>query len=205
MILDDKVKKILEEKLFLSVFLKPEEMEYFYKVINHYLLNRSSLEAFSKNLDETIEFYNFLGIEQRDMLSSIAKWPSIIHADKNELFKKYLVLEPVVKFRTGEKDREHILIDHPLDLMTGLDTIFARVMFFKDENNTDKIREERITRRKLLKTTSTEFEESYGLNKIQLLEKYPLTPEMMEEVLTWGNNKELMERYENQNERRRHA
>ena len=52
--LSEELKKILNEKLFLEQFLDEKEIEKFYAMISHYLLNRSTQETFLKNIDETI-------------------------------------------------------------------------------------------------------------------------------------------------------
>ena len=90
--LSEDLKKILNEKLFLEQFLNEKEIEKFYAMISHYLLNRSTKDTFLKNIDETISFFELVGVDYRDMLISIMNWPAIIHANKEELFIKFLML-----------------------------------------------------------------------------------------------------------------
>ncbi len=190
------LKNILEEKLFLSQFLDEKEKEHFFAVISHYLLNRSAIETFLKNIDDTISFFEMVNVDYRDMLISIMNWPAIIHANKEELFIKFLLLANVVSWRTGELARYNILINHPKDLMTGIDTIYARICYLQSEHAKILLRNEGLTRRKILKVTHTEFEEMYRIKKEDLLSKYPFTAEAIREVMDWESNREFVEKYD---------
>ncbi len=194
--LDINLKMELDKRLFLDQFVTPEVKETFFSIIEKYLGNRSRIETFLNNLDGTIEFYELIGIDYADMISSIMNWPAIIHADKKELFVKYLLLADVVSWRTGELARENILVNHPKDLMTGVDTIYARIAYLSTDNGTLLLRNENLTRRKILKVTHNEFEEMYHIDKERLLERFPLTVESLETVKEWDLNRELVERYE---------
>lgn len=194
--LSEDLKQILNNKLFLEQFLNEKEIEKFYAMISHYLLNRSTQETFLKNIDETISFFELVGVDYRDMLISIMNWPAIIHSNKEELFIKFLMLANVVSWRTGELARYNILINHPKDLMTGIDTIYARLTYLQTEHAKVMLRNEGLTRRKILKVTHTEFEEMYRINKEDLLTTYPFTPEALKEIMSWESNREFVERYE---------
>ena len=159
------LKSILNDKLFLEQFLNELEIEKFYEIISGYLKNRSTEETFLKNIDETISFFVLVGVDYRDMLISIMNWPAIIHANKEELFIKFLMLAEIVSWRTGELARMNILINHPKDLMTGIDTIYARISFLSSDSGKALLRNEGITRRKILKVTHTEFEDMYRISK----------------------------------------
>ena len=194
--LSDELKRILNEKLFLEQFLNKDEIDKFYAMISHYLLNRSTQETFLKNIDETISFYELVGVDYRDMLISMMNWPAIIHSNKEELFIKFLLLANVVSWRTGELARYNILINHPKDLMTGIDTIYSRLCYLQSEHAKILLRNEGLTRRKILKVTHNEFEEMYKINKEELLSKFPVTPEAIKEIMSWESNREFVEKYE---------
>lgn len=194
--LSEDLKQILNEKLFLEQFLDEKELEKFYAMISHYLLNRSTIETFLKHIDETIEFFEIVGVDYRDMLISMMNWPAIIHANKEELFIKFMLLADVVSYRTGELARYNILINHPKDLMTGIDTIYSRLCYLQSEHAKALLRNEGITRRKILKVTHTEFEEMYKINKEDLITKYPFTKEALKEIMEWEANREFVEKYE---------
>lgn len=194
--LSEELKRILNEKLFLEQFLNEDEINKFYAMISHYLLNRSTKETFLKNIDATIEFFELVGVDYRDMLISMMNWPAIIHSNKEELFIKFLLLADVVSWRTGELARYNILINHPKDLMTGIDTMYARLCYLQSEHAKVLLRNEGLTRRKILKVTHTEFEEMYKIKKEDLLAKYPFTKEALKEVMEWESNREFVEKYE---------
>jgi hypothetical protein len=194
--LSEDIKRILTEKLFLEQFLNEKEIEKFYAMIEHYLLNRSTTETFLKNIDATIQFFELVGVDYRGMLTSMMNWPAIIHANKDELLIKFMLLADVVSFRTGELARYNILINHPKDLMTGIETIYARLCYLQSEQGKIMLRNEGITRRKVLKVTHSEFEEIYRIKKEDLLERYPFTPDALEDIMHWESNREFVEKYE---------
>lgn len=201
MIIDEELRNVLEEKLFIKEFLSPEDEKRFFEIMAKYLLNRSTIETFLKNLDETIKFYEIVGVSYDKMLMSIMKWPAIIHADKDDLFYKYLLLACISNINTGECDRENILIEHPKDFMTGFDTLYGRIMFL--QSGSVNLKNEYITRRKVLKTTNVEFEEIYGISKNELLKRYPLGNSVIEKIKSWDVNKELVKEYESKGFRKR--
>ena len=194
--LSEDLKNILKEKLFLEQFLDEREIEKFYAMVSHYLLNRSTQETFLKNIDATIEFFELVGVDYRDMLISMMNWPAIIHSNKEELFIKFMLLSDVVSFRTGELDRYNILINHPKDLMTGIDTIYARLCYLQSEHAKVLLRNEGLTRRKILKVTHSEFEDMYKISKEDLLSQYPFTGDALNEIKSWESNREFVEKYE---------
>lgn len=194
--LSEDLKNILKEKLFLEQFLDEREIEKFYAMVSHYLLNRSTQETFLKNIDATIEFFELVGVDYRDMLISMMNWPAIIHSNKEELFIKFMLLSDVVSFRTGELARYNILINHPKDLMTGIDTIYARLCYLQSEDAKVLLRNEGLTRRKILKVTHSEFEDMYKISKEDLLSQYPFTVDALNEIKSWESNREFVEKYE---------
>ena len=197
--LSTSLKTILNNKLFLEQFLSELEIEKFYETISGYLKNRSAEETFLKNIDETISFYELVGVDYRDMLISIMNWPAIIHANKEEIFIKFLMLAEIVSWRTGELARMNILINHPKDLMTGIDTIYARLSFLSSNSGKALLRNEGITRRKILKVTHSEFAEMYKIGKKELLELFPFTEEALKEIMSLKANREYVEKYEKRN------
>ena len=52
--LDENLKQYLSDRLCLDQFITPEEKKNFFAIISHYLLNRSTIETFIKNLEETL-------------------------------------------------------------------------------------------------------------------------------------------------------
>lgn len=190
--------KILEEKLFLSSFLDEKKCDEFYQMISNYLKNRSSLETFAKNLDDLKDLYEILNIDHKSMLNSIMVWPAIIHANKQELLYKYLVSTTVVDSK-GFSARKDILINHPKWFMTSLSLIYARVMFFLNEESNNVTRKNEITSRKIFRITNDDFFKSYGLTKEELIKKYPINEEGLKNILSWEENTEIYEKLKERN------
>ncbi len=192
------VMKILEEKLFLSSFLDEKKCVEFYQMISNYLKNRSSLETFAKNLDDLKDLYEILNIDHKSMLNSIMIWPAIIHANKQELLYKYLVSTTVVDSK-GFSARKDILINHPKWFMISLSLLYARVMFFLNEESNNVTRKSTITSRKVFRVTNDEFLISYGLTKEKLIQKYPINEEGLKDILSWEENREIAENLKERN------
>ena len=190
--------KILEEKLFLSSFLDEKKCVEFYQMISNYLKNRSSLETFAKNLDDLKDLYEILNIDHKSMLNSIMIWPAIIHANKQELLYKYLVSTTVVDSK-GFSARKDILINHPKWFMISLSLLYARVMFFLNEESNNVTRKSTITSRKVFRVTNDEFLISYGLTKEKLIQKYPINEEGLKDILSWEENREIAENLKERN------
>ncbi len=193
--LDASIIAYIDEKLFLLEHLTKDECVKFREKIEKYLNNRSSKETFFKNLDGTVEFLEKIGLNYHEIIMCIFNWPSIIHSDKNDLLYKYLVLGIPKRYNLSDIDRDDILVNHPKDLMTGIDTVYARIMFFLSEESKDVTRKNVITRRKLLKITNKEFEEFYGISRDNIVSKYPFTKDSLKNVLSLDYNKEVVERF----------
>ena len=181
-------RNILEEKLQVGIYLNSQEQAEFYQIISEYLQNRSSLSYFSQNLDELIKFFNTLGYDTKSVIEVIKKWPAIIHADKNHLFYKYLIMGKVVN-ENNESIRDDSLLNHAKDFMISTNLLYARVKYLID--NPQVLRDNIINRRKVITTTNKEFVISYNIDKNSLLENYPFNREALEEVLLWEENQKI--------------
>lgn len=181
-------RNILEEKLQVSIYLNPQEQAEFDQIILKYLQNRSSLSYFAQNLDELINFFNTLGYDTKSVIEVIKKWPAIIHADKNHLFYKYLIMGKVVN-ENRESIRDDALLNHAKDFMISTNLLYARVKYLID--NPQVLRDNIINRRKVITTTNKEFVISYNIDKNSLLENYPFNREALEEVLLWEENQKI--------------
>lgn len=193
--LDKNIIDFLNNKLFLDSFLDEEHLIDFYLRIDKYLKNRSSVKTFFNNVDETISFLEKIGLDYNQIILCIYNWPSIIHADKKDLFNKYLLIIKPLHYGLGDYDRDDILINHPKDFMTGIDTLYARIEFFLSPSSNDVTRKEMITRRKLFKVTHSEFELMYNIKKDVLLSMYPLTDDIIKSIMEYDENKEVVGRF----------
>lgn len=182
---------LLEDKLFLSCFLTDEEIKIFHSKILEYIGNRTPFETFKVNLDNTILFFEkVLGYNYNQIITCIGNWPSVIHADKEDLFYKYLLLSKVHNI-----NRDDIFVNHPKDLMIGLNLLNARIEFFSSDESENLVRKKEITRRKLFKTTSQEFEISYSITKEQLLKKYPYDERLFGDLFSNDCNRLVVVNY----------
>lgn len=199
----EEVMKYINDRLVLREFLTPLQIEKFHLIIAKYLTNRTTLEAFKTNFEGTLEFFSFLGFSITATLYSIMKWPSMIHANKEEILKKYLIMSKVVDPSSGAPVRDDILVNHPKDFMTGFDLIYARMMFFLEAEHS-MTKNDLITRRKLIKTTNDEFEQIYRVSKTDLIAMYPIPQNILDILLSWDENDEIREVYESKKSGRKY-
>lgn len=193
--LDNIIIEELEKKLFLKEFLTSNECIEFYEKISSYLANRSKVETFYNNLDETISFLEKLGLDYRSIITSIYNWPAIIHSDKKALLDKVLLIRSIEGKGISNINSIDIIVNHPKDLMTGIDTIYARIQFFLSDASKDVTRKDAITRRKLFKITNSEFENSYFISKDQLISNYPYTEKIENYIRSLEINKDIVDKF----------
>lgn len=192
----EEVVKFLDNRLILAEYLTPLEVAEFYAIISKYLENRVTADKFISNFEETVTFFEILGLSLQDMLRSIMKWPAIMHSSKEELLKKYLLLGLVSEYT--DFSREKLLIEHPKDFITSFELIYARLNYFMSTNSKCITRKDEITRRKLFKATNKEFEEMYKESKDNLFKMYPVGENILKDLLNCRENKEIREAYESQ-------
>lgn len=114
-----KVAQILEEKLNLSIFLRPDQIELFYNSIDKYLSSkRKSAESFEILLNETIIFLEELGFNTQEIIYIIWNHNSIIHANKKDFLAKYLLLAVL-----PNDERRSILINNPKYFVVGISNL----------------------------------------------------------------------------------
>lgn len=190
--------KTIVDEVFpdLDCFINPTLLTELYDQVETYLksIRFSSEEKFKEHLLGLKDFFDHIGYSYEDAVEVVISWPSIIHTDKNELFYKYLILGRVVNKDTLECDRDNILKNHPKDFITSPQVVYARVKWLLSIGG-DAMRNNIITRRKILKVTHAEFEKSYGISKEELESLYPFeATTCIPEILNWTENKELLKR-----------
>lgn len=189
--MNNEIINIIEEKLFVSSFLSPDETKRFNTIIDTYVKKiRLTKEALSIYLDNINKFYEIVGINQVNKLHSIMKWPSIIHANPMELLNKYMIMG-YMDNTLEYSERDNILINHPKDLITSTSLLYARIMYFKTEEDTNT-RNDSLSRKKIIKTTNNEFETSYNITKEALINKYPFNEIAKNNVYSLDSNKEII-------------
>lgn len=192
----EEVINYLDNRLIIEEYLNPLEVAEFYAVIAKYLENRITLDKFISNFEETIKFFDIIGLSLKDMLKAIVNWPAIMHSSKDELLKKYLLLGVVSEYTNF--NREELLINHPKDFITSFDLVYARVNYFMSFNSKCVTRKDEITRRKLFKATNKEFEDMYKVSKDDLFKMYPVRADIFDILINCRENKEIKSNYESE-------
>ena len=185
---DDNVKKLLEDKLNLSIYLNSAQISAFYNSIEKYLSKkRIYFDRFASNLDELIIFLNELGFEHLEIIQIIKDNPSLMHANKNDLLAKYLLLVVLGVSNNGKQIREEILINNPKYYVIGINTLYARLMFLGKK-------QEYLTKWYLLKMTNKEFENRIRISNEELLALYPYDNSKLYDFLDLPGNEQIKNR-----------
>lgn len=193
---DDNVKKLLEDKLNLSIYLNSAQISAFYNSIEKYLSKkRIYFDRFASNLDELIIFLNELGFEHLEIIQIIKDNPSLMHANKNDLLAKYLLLVVLGVSNNGKQIREEILINNPKYYVIGINTLYARLMFLGKK-------QEYLTKWYLLKMTNKEFENRFGISNEELLALYPYDNSKLYDFLDLPGNEQIKNRIMSQEYKR---
>ena len=182
---------ILNKKLNLNEILNEDEKDNFINAINKYFsTNRVTFEYFIKRLDRFIILYTYiLHFTIKDVIKAIISSPTVIHEDTEDLFLKYLILAKMDNL-DNMSGRDDVFINHPKDLRIGINNLYGRLMFLLSDNGIT--RNDNITRKKLLTITNDNWETTYKITKEQLINKYPLSKENIEEIKNWEENKNLL-------------
>ena len=189
--LDGNLKQVLEDKLFLSLFLTYEEIEAFYLSIEKYLdKKRIYIEAFTNKLEETTKMLQELDLTQDEIIHVIKVFPSIIHANKTDFFAKYLLL---VVLNTETNDvRKSILLSRPKDYIIGISTLYARYAFLLNYHP------DCLKRYNILKMTNLEFERAFKISTERLHSEYPYDSSLITTFLNLHGNENIKAIIDNQ-------
>lgn len=196
---DSTIKDLLEEKLCLSKYLTPENINTFYNAMNQYFKQkRFSYSYFANLLNTTIDFCQFLDLSFGEIIGIINNHPAIIHANKEELLAKYLLLA-VLPDENEKSVRRDILLNHPKYLIVGLSTMYARYSYLSAHDMGNN-----ISKYYLLKMTNKEFENTFKISAEQLKAEYPTpdTLELIQKLLAWPENVDLKAKIEKMAQRR---
>ena len=192
--MDEETKKFLEEKLNLSSFLTSDGIAAFYNAMQKYLeKKRIYKNALSSYIDETINLLKFLDLDYQEILLTIRNYPSILHADKQAFFTKYLLLAGLKDNETNEIIRKDILINHPKYLIIGFETLYARYKCLLEQDP------KYMTKYFLLKMTNNEFENTFKKSKEILIAEYPIKANVLAELLDLKGNEIFKEKIQNEN------
>lgn len=184
----EEIRKLLEEKLNISYYLNDDNQKHFCIVIQKYCHSkRMYSKALSYYLDETIKSLNELGFEEAEIIHVIKNTPSLLHANKKDLFAKYLLLT-ILENKDDKLLRKNLLLNNPKYYVMGISTMYARIMFLLNKG------EEYLTKWYVLKMTNKEFSERFGISYDQLIAQYPYDATKINEFLDWPGNEEIKEK-----------
>lgn len=171
-----------------------ELMENFYLTMTLYIKNvRRSVETFERNVSEIIELFATCGYEEKQIIEMLLKEPSLLHADKNNIFWSLLILGKVYD-SNHECIRDNYLVNNPRILRTSKEVMYARVKYLQSDIGKAYLRKSDIlTARQITKITHEEFKQSYGISKENLLQMYKFDNDAQLDVISWPENKELLE------------
>lgn len=170
----------------------------FYLVLIDYIKSiRRNLDTFKKNIDDIIELFLACGYSNDQIIDMLTIEPSLLHADKDSIFWRLLLLGKVYS-SNNVCARDEYMIINPRILRISQDVMYARIKYLESDEVKYNLRKiDFITIRQILKNSHKEFEESYKIDKDSLLEIYPFNKEAQLEVTSWQENKELLNKIYN--------
>lgn len=167
----------------------------FYNVLVEYIRNlRASVDTFKINVSEIIQLFTKCGYSNEEIIFMLTKEPSLLHSDKNDIFWRILILGKVIDFKTGKSVRNTYMIYNPRILRISQDVMYARIKYLESDEGKQFLKSDcSITLRKIVKSTHSEFESSYHISKQLLLSSYPFDNDAQLDVISWDENKELLD------------
>lgn len=172
-----------------------ELAEKFYNAMIIYIKNvRRSVATFERNVAEIIELFSNCCYTNDQIMEILIKEPSLLHSDKNDVFWRILILGKVNDSKTGTNSRETYLIQNPRILRISQDVMYARIKYLESDVGRQYLRKDGpLTIRQIIKVTHKEFQDSYGVSKDMLLYMYPFNSEAQLDVISWEENKKLLD------------
>lgn len=167
----------------------------FYNVMIVYIKNvRRSVTTFKRNVVQIIQLFTTCGYTNEQIMEMLSKEPSLLHADKNDIFWRILILGKVYDVKTNASSRDSYLIHNPRILRTSQDVTYARIKYLESDQGKVCLRKDNyLTVRQITKITNEEFKSSYGARKQDLLAKYPFDNQAQLDVISWPENEKLLE------------
>lgn len=172
-----------------------EKYTLFYNSMIEYIKTvRREIESFKKNVDEIIGTFSKLGYDNSQIIEILTKEPSLLHADKDALFWRMLVLGKVYDSKTNSCVRNDYVVMNPRILRTSHEVMYARIKYLESDEGRAKLRKTGFfTIRQIIKNTNEEFRYSYDVDKNTLLRLYPFDNVAQLDIVSWPENKQLLE------------
>lgn len=155
---------------------------------------RRDINTFKNNVDEILDVFLKCGYDNDEIIQMLTKEPSLLHADKHDVFWRILILGKVYDTQTNMSVRDSYLIQNPRILRTSQEVTYARIMYLEsDEGKMHLRKESNPTARQVTKLTHSEFETSYHISKEELIKRYPFDNNAQLNVVSWEENRELLD------------
>lgn len=174
---------------------KNEKSEQFYISLVSYIKTvRRDINTFKTNIDEIIDLFSKCGYKNSQIMEMLTKEPSLLHANKNDIFWRIILLGKVFDTKNKVDVRREYLVQNPRILRTSQDVMYARIKYLESDKAKEFLRKEcNPTARQVTKLTHSEFEDSYNISKEDLIRLYPFDNNAQLEVVSWEENKELFD------------
>lgn len=174
---------------------KNDETKLFYSALVSYIKTvRRDISSFKKNINEVIDLFSNCGYENSQIINILTKEPSLLHSNKNDIFWRILLLGKVFDTKNNGDVRFGYMIQNPRILRTSQDVMYARIKYLRSDKAKEFLRKDSSpTARQVTKLTHNEFFDSYNISKEELLRLYPFNDKAQLEVVSWPENKELLD------------
>lgn len=175
-------------------FKEQEKFKNFYLTMVEYIKTvRRSLESFKGNIDEIIDLFSKCGFDDEQIIEILTKEPSLLHADKNSIFWRILILGKLIDPKSDIDIRKEYIIKNPRILRISENVTYARIKYLESSVGKQYLKnDDRLTLRQFVKITHDEFKAFYGIDKEKLLSSYPFDNNAQLDVVSWSVNNELL-------------
>lgn len=175
-------------------FKEQEKFKKFYLTMVEYIKTvRRSLESFKGNIDEIIDLFSKCGFDDEQIIEILTKEPSLLHADKNSIFWRILILGKLIDPKSDIDIRKEYIIKNPRILRISENVTYARIKYLESSVGKQYLKnDDRLTLRQFVKITHNEFKAFYGIDKEKLLSSYPFDNNAQLDVVSWSVNNELL-------------
>lgn len=201
---EEELKDILNFVLNMFSLENNEDSQKLYvSLVNYVKTVRRNVETFKKNVSEIIELFSMCGYSNEDIIKIIGEEPSLLHANKNDVFWRLLVLGKVIDRKSGLSARKQAFIEKPQMLRTSQAVTYARIKYLESKRGKEFLRtDDVLTIRKITKITNNEFATSYGIEKEELLKMYPFNNKAQLDVVSWEENEDILNNIYNKGKRK---
>lgn len=220
--MNEELIKYLNQKLKLSKYKNSDEMSTFLAGFQKYLNGNYSkrsvsgtggrtLDTIKKNTEDFCSFLETIGCSEEQIIHVIEKAPDLMNLDVNKLYQKYLILGMLPMCNDDENYRLKHIVSKPQDLRTSEETMYDRICFASSVGYPM----EKLTWNMVIHATESEYakifiKSSYAKNykifesveEYKKRTKYFLSPEAISDLKKLDCNKEVVERYEQNQEPR---